>query len=342
MNTKRNSWRTKIKAKRLALLIFVALSTGISAYFVGFGVANSIHENSIRFSLPLSTDWGTLVGGFSSLLAAGVSCYATVLLYRTYHSQQKELKATTSALRLQKIDSAFFNMLAMLESIIQGMSQRINIQNDTLARVDSDESKVFKGREYLQQAVAILRNLFKMNSTNFQVDMTTGAFKEINGSGQILNGGVNDLREYVCKTFDILMNDHNHKSNLAHYFRYVYNIIKFIDENQLGQFETKRYMDILQAQLSQDELCLIFYDSTSERGKKRNGVYQFAEWLEKYDILSNLDPDWIFKDYHYWLHPKTNFKFMRVDAKLIREYSDTNSNNVERRNYVSKFIEKKK
>lgn len=44
-------------------------------------------------------------------------------------------------------------------------------------------------------------------------------------------------------------------SNLGHYFRHLYHILKFIDDSQLS--ESKKYADLLQSQLSNDELYMI-------------------------------------------------------------------------------------
>lgn len=333
MLSKRKNKIKRLKTKRLSFLILIVLVPGTVSYIIGFKVASSISNRTIDFSLPLSSDWGTFIGGFASLFAAGISLYATFLLYKTYESQKKELKATNEGIRMQKIDSAFFNMLSMLEKIIQGMSKEMYVP-DYSAEEGAQKLKVVTGREYMHEAFRALENIFNANHLTFNVDMNTGEFKGVTNKFK----NVNELREFVGESVDILMSKQGHKSNLAHYFRYVFNIIKFIDQNQLGDFETRRYLGILQAQLSHDELGLIFYDSISGRGKKENGEYQFAEWLSRYDILSNIDPDCVFKQFHYWLHPKAKIKFIADSNKLVRELRYDDSLVIERKKYVDEFL----
>lgn len=84
----------------------------------------------------------------------------------------------------------------------------------------------------------------------------------------------------------------NHNYILGRYFRNLYQILEFIDQyasrfvNEVGSDELpgKRYADILRAQLSSDELLLLFYNCSS----KLVDQGQFRELLKKYEILEHM------------------------------------------------------
>lgn len=69
---------------------------------------------------------------------------------------------------------------------------------------------------------------------------------------------------------------------LDHYFRNLYQIIKFIDSSPVA--DKRRYTSLVRAQLSPDELLLLFYDGVSPLGEK------FKPLIERYGLLEHL-PD---------------------------------------------------
>lgn len=71
-----------------------------------------------------------------------------------------------------------------------------------------------------------------------------------------------------------------------HYFRHLYNIIKFVDKFELGKddFDFKyKYTSLVRAQLSRYELIFLFYNCLSV-----NGIEKFKPLLEKYSLLKNM------------------------------------------------------
>jgi hypothetical protein len=68
--------------------------------------------------------------------------------------------------------------------------------------------------------------------------------------------------------------------HLDHYFRNLYHIIKYIDEE--GGPKAHRYTSLVRAQLSASELILLFYDGLSKEGEK------FKPLIEKYALLEQL------------------------------------------------------
>lgn len=73
----------------------------------------------------------------------------------------------------------------------------------------------------------------------------------------------------------------NYQYSFSHYFRNLYRIIKFIDESDVD--EKQRYSDILRAQLSPQEMLMIFYNGLTYYGDQK-----MKPLIEKYEILKNM------------------------------------------------------
>jgi hypothetical protein len=70
------------------------------------------------------------------------------------------------------------------------------------------------------------------------------------------------------------------------YFRHLYRIFKYIDESTLiDDSEKYDYTCIVRAQLSENELLMLFYNALNINEK---GEYKFKILIEKYAIFNNL------------------------------------------------------
>jgi hypothetical protein len=72
---------------------------------------------------------------------------------------------------------------------------------------------------------------------------------------------------------------------LSHYYRNLYHIIKFIDENKAlkNESERRKYVNILRAQLSAPEINLIAWNGMTHHG------IGFKPLIEKYKLLKNMN-----------------------------------------------------
>lgn len=75
-------------------------------------------------------------------------------------------------------------------------------------------------------------------------------------------------------------------SFLFHYFRFVYRIIKYVDETDVlnSMEERYQYVAFLRSTLSNYEVAAIFYNCLS-----RNGREKFKPLVEKYALFDNID-----------------------------------------------------
>lgn len=89
---------------------------------------------------------------------------------------------------------------------------------------------------------------------------------------------------------------------LGHYFRMLYNVIKFIDISDLTDKEKFLYSKFARAQLSEYELLIIFYNCLSDEGEK------FKWLIEKYTLLKMItDNNLLDKEKHKILYNKKAF-----------------------------------
>lgn len=81
----------------------------------------------------------------------------------------------------------------------------------------------------------------------------------------------------------------SYQNDLAHYYRYLYNIIRFINESNVNKI---RYIRILRAQLSDFELLVLFYNGLFPLAAK------FKEYVEFFTLFDNLPKDLLFNRSH--------------------------------------------
>lgn len=88
-----------------------------------------------------------------------------------------------------------------------------------------------------------------------------------------------DLQDILASEA-ILQNFERYSGHLSIYFRTLYNVYRFLDESRFK--EKKFYSRIIRAQIENEALALLFYNSLLPQGEK------FQEYIYKYDILDNL------------------------------------------------------
>jgi hypothetical protein len=77
-----------------------------------------------------------------------------------------------------------------------------------------------------------------------------------------------------------------HSSRLGHYFRHLFQLVKFVDqESELFDFKEKyKYVKLIRAQLSNHEQMLLYINSLSSFGK----VWNEKKYIENYKLIKNV------------------------------------------------------
>ena len=266
---------------------FFAVLAGVgAASFYGYVYCNNKFET-------LGT-WGDFVGGTLNPILT----FATFIgLLYTIYLQQRELRLTRKELSLtrqeferssnaleaqnlttkqQRFENTLFSMIEMLNQIVNAMD--VGVQGKTQTGRDCFDHfyDIFKStyinihKKYIPQGLLI--SLSKVEDN-------------IPHNEQRLIEAYNDF----YKEF---------QSDLGHYFRVLYNIFRYIDKSD---FSNDIYAKILRAQLSNQELLIIFYNCATERGKA------FAALAERFELYDNMDTERLLRSEHIELASKKSF-----------------------------------
>lgn len=184
--------------------------------------------------------------------------------------QKEEFEIQNKTLRLQRFENTLFNMLSLQERVATNISYThiANVIDPKINIVIKKKTEQLNGREvfkslYDDKVVDYIRK-----EESYKIPMYT-IRDIINKFG---------LQEYP-KIKEI--------AHFDHYFRNLYQIIKYIDESHLIEDDERYdYICIVRSQLSTYELIHLFYNCISNEDYEK-----FKLLIEKYAILSNLRID---------------------------------------------------
>ncbi|MYC78883.1 hypothetical protein F4X10_24215 [Candidatus Poribacteria bacterium] len=219
---------------------------------------------SYFFEIDKETQFGDRFEAINALFAglafAGV-IFAIILQWLELGLQRQELKDTRAEIKGQKetlqkqnFESSFFQLLSMHSEIVNSMK---------LPRED------LSGRECFGYLFQGLKNTLEI------------AIGQGRPKTEVFNA------TYEEEFFSVF------QPYVGHYFRHLYNVIKFVHEHEFfdekESKEKKRYTNLIRAQLSSDELGVLFYNCLSDRGVK------FKDLVENYALFEDM-PSEVFID----------------------------------------------
>lgn len=279
----------------LALSIFIAY---LMLYF-------SSEEIKYCITKELSDNIGDFLNGTVGMILMFVS---TVFLFITFFFQREQFKRTESDAYRGRFEGTFFNMLSMLDNVRNESNKQLELFAEE--GINSLGSLYFKFKDYYKKR--------KNDSKDFSLSMKT--FHADNLVKTQIETSIYDLG----KAYDDFIDQS--KCNPSFYFRYLYNLINFVIEHWAkSPEEIHKYLNFIQAQLSDEELCLLFYDSISNKGLDKKRSYTFKETLDRYSFLENIPADALLDRNHYKIFPNTLFQFLNNDErkKVIKDENKT-------------------
>lgn len=180
--------------------------------------------------------------------------------------QKEQLRLQNETFRKQSFESTFFQMLTLHNTIVNSID--VTDFTHLLYGEHSGKGKTLTGRDCFQRFFEELNERIE-NELRNQDD---GHLTTVEVIG------------YLQQIYDIFYT--KFESEIGHYFRNAYNLIKFIDKSQLSLEEKKFYVNIFRAQLSSFELKILFYNCIS-----RHGFKKFKPLIEKYTVLKHISAD---------------------------------------------------
>ena len=241
--------------------------------------------NFASYTISKNTDdWGQFGAYIGGVAGVFLTLLTIILLIFTLYSQNRN--ATVS-----QFESSFFELLRLHKEITDRISGTVDIP--IIYESGGDE---FKGLMYFEKLSKEIQKKFDDNVENLLEKLVNpDEFKNI----------LEDKTE-MQKIIDSFYNElfHGRESELGHYFRSLYHLVKFVNDSSIGN--KKRYIDLIQAYLTDAELHCTFYNGIAIYGRKH-----FLHLLDEYSFLENIKHRGdIFEKQFEMFYPKTfiNYK----------------------------------
>ena len=187
---------------------------------------------------------------FTAVIAL-FSGLALVAIIITFYVQIYSLKATSISFSVQQFENNFFRLVEIQRQILMGFVR----SNMTAYGAHPVSSLEIMQKDYQK----LKENYKELTETENTLDRIKSAYDSM----------FTKRRE-----------------DLGHYFRHLYNIVKYIDAASVKNKQL--YANLLRAQLSTVEHLLLFYNCLSSYG-----IEKFKPLVEKYALLENMPTDTI-------------------------------------------------
>lgn len=238
------------RRKRTFRPLFSLFKVAVAAVILVF-IVNLFSINKSTFG-----EWGDFFGGVLNPILTFLTFMGlliTIVIQQTELRESRvELRRSADALRdqndslkKQNFENTFFQMLEIHNQIVNSID------------LIGDEGKVTRGRDCFSVFYTRFNKIYRENK-----EKANGKHSE---------------ESVVRLAYQLFWKDH--QTELGHYFRYLYNVIRFIkDANQTNG----PYLRLIRAQLSDQELLLLFYNCISPNGGN------FTPLVEEFALLDNL------------------------------------------------------
>src|SRR6185436_8144745 len=274
------------------------------------------------FALNLSNA-AQIISGFSGSLFALCS---GLFIYVTIKNQNKQFKRTEEQFELsrelsekQQFENIFFQRLGILNDIIN------NTKGET---TDSYLKRIVNssGYEFFSNLFKEFKNLPtplpKPLLNHFKSNWNNGEYKNIHDEEIpfLFSINANNINLAVLR-YEYFFEEHS--SQLGHFYRYIHNLIKYAIDERSKYKDEKKYIDLIQTQVSNDQLGLLFYNGLSKYAKSKMGHPKFKDRLDKYQLFENISSKTLIINDHHHSYPMTIFKFLthaeKMEQKKIRD-----------------------
>lgn len=222
---------------------------------------------------------------------------------KEFELQREELELTrevfidqSKTLKLQQFESTFFNSMNLLNNIIGSITYIVppppysTRLADQPAFPQPDRTKVHSGRDSfeffyndLKKEYQSLISAYVLNNLRQEYTPNT----EFNIPNEI-------KEEYANTAYENFFEQQH--SDLGHYFRTIYNIVKFINDRKPEN--PKYYTSLLRSQFSTYEHLLLFYNCQSDYGNEK-----FKPLINDYSMLDNMSISELLDQGHKDLYP---------------------------------------
>jgi hypothetical protein len=219
--------------------------------------------------------FGAVNALFSGLAFAGV-IYAILLQRKELELQREELRQTRDELHAQTKHLAEQNATLSEQAANSTFFELLRLHNEIVGAIDlvnkQQGTTIARGRDCFYVFYRTLRAKYSEQKEK--------------------NPNRSDL-DRIQAGYKVFYSEH--QADIGHYFRSIYNLVKFVDRSK---FEDKRvYSNLIRAQLSSYEVALLFYNCLSELGSEK-----FKPLVERYAMLKHLPREALFHEDRAAMH----------------------------------------
>lgn len=265
------------------ILIILFVITMICFIVVMIAVLSKVDWSNCSFSRGYMSNIGNFLAG---TLGVFLSFVSFLLMWRTFSVQREQFAMQNTLQRQSSFETTFFNLLNSLDQVRENA---INILSHSDKEIDSFTSWYNK-----------MDNAFKKSDDDYKIKPT-----DVDSQIEATEGVVSQIYERFVEK----------EGYAGFYFRYIYNIMRFII-NYWSEHEIRRkYVDLLCARLSDEEMSLIFYNALSKYGLDQDERPKFKEMLDTYQVFENLNKEYLIDRSHFRFYPSTDFKFLTRDER---------------------------
>ena len=284
------------------LLVLKGISKIILILLVPFSIVAVISfwegiSNNVCFDInsTRASEFGSFFGGYVGVMFSIVS--TLLLIYTVIDQHIERQKAWTT--------DKFYKMLEFHNNIVNQLS---------VAHIDTRKKDRSNGRRaFVIFKIQINRLLKLIEGLNAKEKWNLDKDQKLNIVYMVFYYGIDKewveflqdkikeditadlLRTILDKILSQIEEDENLKlgrtnqTSLSAYFRNMYNLIKFVDNDKyLDKDEKKDLITIYRAQLSNPELYVLFFNLRSYFGKTWND----NKYVERYELLKNIPKDY--------------------------------------------------
>lgn len=208
------------------------------------------------------------------------------LTRKELEGQKQQMELQNKTLRRQQFEATFFQMLSLHNQNVNAMDLPFVEEGDGYGAGEMQQQNVLKGRDCLRK----MYERFKDDNAHYQFIPT--------------------VKEEIVNVSSVWVSYfQKYQSDLAHYFRFLFNIVKFVKRAE--EIENKKfYTNIVRAQLSDFEVALLCYNCIAPYGR-----IDFRPLVIEFELDKHLDSDILIDPQHVMLLRSQELELLAQEQK---------------------------
>lgn len=278
------------------IAIVVAILAGLAMLYIGVEGSSSVKGVQANVYGQMRTSLGDMLAG---TVGVCLSFAATLFMVVTFNEQRAQHEEQLRQQTRERFENTFFNMLSMMF--------------DVRATVDSHIRRDTNGK---MKSIQDYYNGLKHHYATHKGDETVKRIERMLASADPCDAELEQAEECLGELFAAYVSAT--KCSIGYYYRYIHNLINFVLRQWNGDANSavrKQYLNMVQAQMSDEELGLVFYDAISMHGLNKRLVKEFKTNLDTEGFLENINASSLLNRNHHKLYPSTVFKFLNIEEK---------------------------